>query len=288
MKIKDLFIKDKPLFSLEIFPPKKTSPIETIYSTLDELVKVRPAFISVTYGAGGNGTDNRTAEIASIVKNKYGVESVAHLSCLYNSCSDVDETLRRLSDCGVDNILALRGDVVPDVPKLNDFRYASDLVKYIAKSDIGDFDLCGACYPEGHVEAENLEKDVENLKIKVDAGATHLISQLFFDNDYYYDFLDMAAKKGVNVPIEAGIMPVTNKKQIERMVTLCGASLPPKFAKMMQKYGDNPEAIVESGIAYAVDQIVDLLSYNVDGIHLYAMNNPYVVNKIYSAIEKLL
>ncbi len=288
MKIKDLFIKDKPLFSLEIFPPKKTSPIETIYSTLDELVKVRPAFISVTYGAGGNGTDNRTAEIASIVKNKYGVESVAHLSCLYNSCSDVDETLRRLRDCGVDNILALRGDVVPDVPKLNDFRYASDLVKYIAKSDIGDFDLCGACYPEGHVEAENLEKDVENLKIKVDAGATHLISQLFFDNDYYYDFLDMAAKKGVNVPIEAGIMPVTNKKQIERMVTLCGASLPPKFAKMMQKYGDNPEAIVESGIAYAVDQIVDLLSYNVDGIHLYAMNNPYVVNKIYSAIEKLL
>lgn len=288
MKIKDLFIKDKPLFSLEIFPPKKTSPIETIYSTLDELVKVRPAFISVTYGAGGNGTDNRTAEIASIVKNKYGVESVAHLSCLYNSCSDVDETLRRLRDCGVDNILALRGDVVPDVPKLNDFRYASDLVKYIAKSDIGDFDLCGACYPEGHVEAENLEKDVENLKIKVDAGATHLISQLFFDNDYYYDFLDMAAKKGVNVPIEAGIMPVINKKQIERMVTLCGASLPPKFAKMMQKYGDNPEAIVESGIAYAVDQIVDLLSYNVDGIHLYAMNNPYVVNKIYSAIEKLL
>ncbi|MBQ5762312.1 MAG: methylenetetrahydrofolate reductase [Clostridia bacterium] len=288
MKIKDLFIKDKPLFSLEIFPPKKTSPIETIYSTLDELVKVRPAFISVTYGAGGNGTDNRTAEIASIVKNKYGVESVAHLSCLYNSCSDVDETLRRLRDCGVDNILALRGDVVLDVPKLNDFRYASDLVKYIAKSDIGDFDLCGACYPEGHVEAENLEKDVENLKIKVDAGATHLISQLFFDNDYYYDFLDMAAKKGVNVPIEAGIMPVTNKKQIERMVTLCGASLPPKFAKMMQKYGDNPEAIVESGIAYAVDQIVDLLSYNVDGIHLYAMNNPYVVNKIYSAIEKLL
>lgn len=288
MKIKDLFIKDKPLFSLEIFPPKKTSPIETIYSTLDELVKVRPAFISVTYGAGGNGTDNRTAEIASIVKNKYGVESVAHLSCLYNSCSDVDETLIRLRDCGVDNILALRGDVVPDVPKLNDFRYASDLVRYIAKSDIGDFDLCGACYPEGHVEAENLEKDVENLKIKVDAGATHLISQLFFDNDYYYDFLDMAAKKGVNVPIEAGIMPVTNKKQIERMVTLCGASLPPKFAKMMQKYGDNPEAIVESGIAYAVDQIVDLLSYNVDGIHLYAMNNPYVVNKIYSAIEKLL
>lgn len=288
MKIKDLFIKDKPLFSLEIFPPKKTSPIETIYSTLDELVKVRPAFISVTYGAGGNGTDNRTAEIASIVKNKYGVESVAHLSCLYNSCSDVDETLIRLRDCGVDNILALRGDVVPGVPKLNDFRYASDLVRYIAKSDIGDFDLCGACYPEGHVEAENLEKDVENLKIKVDAGATHLISQLFFDNDYYYDFLDMAAKKGVNVPIEAGIMPVTNKKQIERMVTLCGASLPPKFAKMMQKYGDNPEAIVESGIAYAVDQIVDLLSYNVDGIHLYAMNNPYVVNKIYSAIEKLL
>lgn len=288
MKIKDLFIKDKPLFSLEIFPPKKTSPIETIYSTLDELVKVRPAFISVTYGAGGNGTDNRTAEIASIVKNKYGVESVAHLSCLYNSCSDVDETLIRLRDCGVDNILALRGDVVPGVPKLNDFRYASDLVRYIAKSDIGDFDLCGACYPEGHVEAENLEKDVENLKIKVDAGATHLISQLFFDNDYYYDFLGMAAKKGVNVPIEAGIMPVTNKKQIERMVTLCGASLPPKFAKMMQKYGDNPEAIVESGIAYAVDQIVDLLSYNVDGIHLYAMNNPYVVNKIYSAIEKLL
>ena len=273
---------------MEIFPPKKTSPIETIYSTLDELVKVRPAFISVTYGAGGNGTDNRTAEIASIVKNKYGVESVAHLSCLYNSCSDVDETLRRLRDCGVDNILALRGDVVPDVPILNDFRYASDLVRYIAKSDIGDFDLCGACYPEGHVEAENLEKDVENLKIKVDAGATHLISQLFFDNDYYYDFLDMAAKKGVNVPIEAGIMPVINKKQIERMVTLCGASLPPKFAKMMQKYGDNPEAIVESGIAYAVDQIVDLLSYNVDGIHLYAMNNPYVVNKIYSAIEKLL
>ncbi len=286
MKIKSLFDKDRAVFSFEVFPPKKDSPIESVYGKLEEICALKPDFISVTYGAGGSGAHSRTCEIASKIKHGFHVESVAHLTCVNSTRAMIDETLEDFKAHGIENILALRGDRTEGVEPQTDFRYASELCAYIKSK--GGFDVSGACYPEAHAESADEIEDVLNLKKKVDAGAQHLISQLFFDNALFYRFLERAKIAGINVPIEAGIMPVTNKRQIERMVSLCGASLPPKFAKMMQRYESKPEALRDAGIAYAVEQIVDLLSNGVDGIHLYTMNNPYVAEKITRAVEKLL
>lgn len=289
MKISSMFGQGKTVFSFEIFPPKKTSSVETIYNTLEELKDLSPAFISVTYGAGGTMTEaghSKTCEIASIIKNKYNVTPVAHLTCVNSTKDQVEAELNALKANGIENILALRGDINPDVPRCYDFAYASDLIEFIKER--GDFHISAACYPEGHADAKSKVDDILNLKKKVDAGATHLMSQLFFDNAHFYEFMEKARIAGVNVPIEAGIMPVTNKNQIERMVTMCGASLPQKFVKVMQKFEHNPEALRDAGIAYAIDQIVDLISNGVDGIHLYTMNNPYIARKISEAIGNLL
>lgn len=289
MKISSLFGQGRTVFSFEIFPPKKTSSIDTIYNTLEELKDLKPAFISVTYGAGGTLTEaghSKTCEIASIIKNKYNVIPVAHLSCVNSTKEQVEAELNALKAQGIENILALRGDINPDVPPCHDFKYASDLVQFIKEH--GDFHISGACYPEGHADAESMVQDILNLKKKVDSGVTHLMSQLFFDNRHFYEFLEKARIAGVSVPIEAGIMPVTNKNQIERMVTMCGASLPQKFVKTMQRFENNPDALRDAGIAYAINQIVDLISNGVDGIHLYTMNNPYVARKISEAIGSLL
>ena len=286
MKIKTLFDRERPVFSFEVFPPKKDSPIESVYGKLEEICALKPDFISVTYGAGGSGGHSRTVDIASKIKHDFNVESVAHLTCVNSTRAMIDETLADFRAYDIENILALRGDYAEGVEPQKDFRYASDLCAYIKSK--GDFDIGGACYPEVHVDAADAAEDVLNLKKKVDAGAEHLISQLFFDNELFYRFLERAKIAGINVPIEAGIMPVTNKRQIERMVSLCGASLPPKFVKMMQKFESKPEALRDAGIAYAVEQIVDLLSNGVDGIHLYTMNNPYVAEKITRAVENLL
>lgn len=288
MKIADKFSNDKVLFSLEVFPPKKFQDnIETVYETLDKLTDINPDYISVTYSAGGGGNADHCSKIASIIKNMHNVESVAHLTCRSNDFSDIDNAISEFKKAGVENILALRGDVNPDIPAKNDFKYASDLVSYIKKkyTEIG---VAGACYPEIHMDSKDEIDDVLNLKKKVDAGADFLISQLFFDNDAFYRFIERTRIAGINVPIEAGIMPVTNSKQIQRMVDMCGASLPRKFSMMIQKYGDNPEAMRDAGIAYAVDQIVDLIANGVDGIHLYTMNNPYVATKIAESIKTLL
>lgn len=286
MKIKTLFDRERPVFSFEVFPPKKDSPIESVYGKLEEICALKPDFISVTYGAGGSGGHSRTVDIASKIKRDFKVESVAHLTCVNSTRAMIDETLADFRAYDIENILALRGDYAEGVEPQKDFRYASDLCAYIKSK--GDFDIGGACYPEVHVDAADAAEDVLNLKKKVDAGAEHLISQLFFDNELFYRFLERTKIAGINVPIEAGIMPVTNKRQIERMVSLCGASLPPKFVKMMQKFESKPEALRDAGIAYAVEQIVDLLSNGVDGIHLYTMNNPYVAEKITRAVENLL
>lgn len=285
MKLKDLFKDGRQVFTFEVFPPKKDGNIETIYKALDGLQDLKPDFISVTYGAGGNLADSSTADIAADIKHKYGIESAAHLTCVNNSRDDIDTILAHLHEKGVENILALRGDVRPDRPPKEDFRYASELISHIRAH--GGFGISAACYPEGHPASATMDADIDHLKYKVDCGAEHLVSQLFFDNAYFYNFLDKARAKGINTPIEAGIMPVTNKKQIERMVTMCGASLPPKFAKMMQRYEAKPEALRDAGIAYAVDQIVDLMSQGVDGIHLYTMNNPYIARKISESIASL-
>ncbi|MCO7138098.1 methylenetetrahydrofolate reductase [NAD(P)H] [[Clostridium] leptum] len=286
MSIAQLFETKSTVFSFEVFPPKRTSPIETIYSTLDELQELHPDFISVTYGAGGNLADNSTCEIASIIKNHYHIEPLAHLTCVNSTEQEIMEVLGRLKQNGIENILALRGDISPDRPPKTDFAHASDLISFIKKQ--GGFHVSGACYPEGHIECDSLVDDVLHLRQKVDAGAEHLVSQLFFDNDSFYRFVERARIAGIQVPIEAGIMPVVNKKQIERMVSLCGASLPPKFTKVMSRYEHNPQALRDAGIAYAIDQIVDLVSNNVQGIHLYTMNNPYVARRISESVSSLL
>jgi len=281
-----MFDKDHTVFSFEIFPPKRTTPIESIYRTLEQLDGLHPDFISVTYGAGGNTGKHSTLELAAAIKERYGIEPLMHLTCLYHSKSDIDDILAEAAKMGIENVMALRGDLIPEVEPKADFQHASDMTGYI--NGKGGFDICGACYPEGHPDSESIVEDVLNLRKKVDAGCTHLISQLFFDNEMFYSFLERARLAGINVPIEAGIMPVTNKNQIEKMVTLCGASLPSKFTRMMHRYENHSEALVDAGIAYAVDQIVDLISHGVDGIHLYTMNNPYIARRITESIGSML
>lgn len=285
MRIADKFKQGKTIFSFEVFPPKKTSPVETILNALEQMKELSPDYFSITYGAGGSNP-GKTLEIASKIKNEYKIEALAHLTCINSNKEDIDRVLADLQKENIDNILALRGDIVPGLEPKTDFRYASELCKYIKTK--GDFNLAGACYPEVHVDAENQAEDIINLKKKVENGAEFLISQLFFDNSAFYKFYEGTKIAGINVPIEAGIMPVTNKKQIERMVSMCGASLPGKFSRIMQKYENNPEALRDAGIAYAIEQIVDLIANDVDGIHLYTMNNPYASTKIKGAINNLL
>ncbi len=286
MKISEVISAGQTAFTFEIFPPKKQSSIETIYQTLEGLHGLHPDFISVTYGAGGNAADTKTCDIAQIIREKYNTESAVHLTCLYNSKEDIDQIVLQLKERGIQNILALRGDQNPDIAPKEDFRYASELIAYLKSK--GDFYIMGGCYPECHPQCPTLDEDIENLKRKVDAGTDRLLSQLFFDNDDFMRFLEKARRAGIDVPIEAGIMPVVNKAQIERMVTLCGASLPHKFVRMMAKYEQYPDALRDAGIAYAIDQIVDLVSQGVDGIHLYTMNNPYVARKITEAVQGII
>lgn len=286
MKIPELFKKGHTVFSFEIFPPKKDGSIDTIYKTLDELTDLRPDFISVTYGAGGSEPGRLTREIVSIIKEKYHTESIAHLTCVNSSRSDIDRIIKEFADSGIENVLALRGDINPDIPPKEDFLHASDLISYMReRSDLG---FSGACYPEGHPESASLDEDIENLKRKVNAGASHLMSQLFFDNDYFYEFIEKARGAGIGVPIEAGIMPCVNANSIKRMVTTCGASLPRKFTKLISRYENDPEAMRDAGIAYAVDQIIDLAANGVDGIHLYTMNNPYIARKISESVSRVI
>ncbi|MCR5815744.1 MAG: methylenetetrahydrofolate reductase [NAD(P)H] [Ruminococcus sp.] len=285
MKINELK-KDTPIFSLEIFPPKKTDGIDTIYNTLEQLKGVYPDFISVTFGAGGSVNNSTTVRIAHDIKTKYGIESVAHMPCIYLTKSDAAKMLDELKANGIENILALRGDLNPDIPAIGDFEYASDLVKFI--NVYGGFNVIGACYPETHLEASSSAEDIKNLKYKVDCGCNELISQLFFDNNFFYSFLEKCDIAGINVPVEAGIMPVTKKKQIERMTKMCGATLPDKFRKVLDRYEFNDDALRDAGIAYAIDQITDLIANGVSGIHLYTMNDPYVAGRIYEAVKNIL
>lgn len=286
MKINELFNSKELVFSFEIFPPKLTSPISTVYKTLEELNDLKPDFISVTYGAGGSLTNNRTTELSSLVKEKYGVESVAHLTCISSTKDEIDIILDDLKSHGIENILALRGDIPVGQDPKGEFNYAYELISHIKKR--GDFNILGACYPEGHVRGRDLKEDMMHLKLKEEMGATHFISQLFFDNNYFYDMLEEKDKLGIKSPIQAGIMPVVNKNQIERISSLCGAHIPEKFIKIMNKYEHDKDALREAGIAYAVEQIVDLVSSGVDGIHLYTMNNPYVARRIHDNINTII
>ena len=286
MKIKDLFGQGRTVFSCEIFPPKKTSPVDSIYKTLDGLKDIRFDFISVTYGAGGSAAVNQTTqEIVSIIRNQYHAPAMAHLTCVAAGRAEAGAILDQLKADGVENVLALRGDVNPDYPPKTDFTHASDLVTFIRER--GDFGISAACYPEGHLESPDLVSDIRWLKAKVDAGAQHLVSQLFFDNEDFFRFLERCRIAGIDVPIEAGIMPVMSRSSIQRMVSMCGASIPRKLSRILARYGDNPDALREAGTAYAIDQISDLIAGGVDGIHLYTMNNPAVAHAIADAIPTI-
>lgn len=282
MKIIDLLHK-RPTLSFEIFPPKNyDGDISSIYQTIDELSKLKPDFISVTYGAGGSTTKN-TVEIASKIKNDYNIEAVAHLSCIDASPEQLFKVIDSLKENKIENILALRGDYPKDYdPKTANhyFKYASELNEFINEHYPDTFCLSGACYPEVHQEADSLENDLNALKAKVDAGAQYLITQIFFDNNYYYRLVREARIKGINVPIIAGIMPATNSKSLLNIAKLSGCNIPYNLSAMIERFKNNPKAMKEVGINYAVYQIIDLITNGVDGIHIYTMNKPEIAKEI--------
>ncbi|WMM24002.1 methylenetetrahydrofolate reductase [Tissierella sp. MB52-C2] len=286
MKIRELFDEKKLVYSFEIFPPKPVYPIDTVFSTIEELSILKPDYISVTYGAGGGIINNRTAEISSLIKNKYNIEALAHLTCISSNEEQMQYILKDLESKGVSNVLALRGDIIDNGETLGEFKNSQDIIGYAKRnSNLG---IVAACYPEGHIESKDKSIDIDILKLKEEAGADYFISQLFFDNNYFYNLLNKAEQKGIKSPIQAGIMPVINKKQIERIVSLCGATLPSKFIKIINKYEHNKEALRDAGIAYAQEQIVDLISSEVRGIHLYSMNNPYIAKIITKGIGSII
>lgn len=285
MKISEMFGVKKAVWSFEVFPPKPTAELGGIRKTLEELAELRPDYVSVTCGAGGSG-NRRTAEIAGMIGGEFGIEPLAHLTCINSSAEDVERSLAELKAAGITNILTLRGDRVPGAEESGDFAHASDLAAFVMAR--GDFDLGGACYPECHPESASPEEDVENLKKKIDAGVTHLNSQLFFDNDDFYRFLDRLAAAGITVPVQAGIMPLVKKSHVDKTVGLSGAKLPGKISRMIARFYDDPDSLMAAGIAYATDQITDLLSAGVRGVHLYVMNNSYVARTITSNVAPLL
>lgn len=284
----DLFNKDNTVFSFEVFPPKTTSGLSSITSVIGDLLKLNPQYVSVTYGAGGSMQDNRTLQLCKMIKELSDIPPLAHMTCVGSTKKDIDELIAELKAIDVKNILALRGDGGENGQTKGDFTYASELASYIKEQHGSEFCLGGACYPVGHTESENLQKDMDALKIKVESGVSYLTTQLFFDNNEVYDFIERANKASLNVPISCGIMPLTSSRQIERMVSLSGATLPSKLSKLIAKYANNDAALREAGLLYATEQIVDLLANGVDGIHLYTMNNVYVASKISDNIKELL
>jgi methylenetetrahydrofolate reductase (NADPH) len=288
MKVVNCF-NERPVISFEIFPPRPNASekaLDRFYTSLETLASLKPAYISVTYGAGGGDNKSGTLDLCRYIKEQYGIEAVPHIPGLNFTKAGVQQYLKELEADGLDNVLALRGDLPEDGHIPGDFQYASDLVTEI-KQD-GDFNVLGACYPDVHPEAKDSVSDIKGLKCKVDAGVSQLITQLFFENEHYYQFLERCELASIDVPVQAGIMPVVNERQIRKMATMNGVALPPKFLKMMAHYQDNKIAMRDAGIAYAVDQIVDLLSEGVDGVHLYTMDNPVVTKRICEAIATLI
>ncbi len=284
----DKEIERKYKFSFEVFPPKQSTSFDNIKKVTDNLLELKPDFISVTYGAGGTAKDNRTVEVCRLIAESGKSKPVAHLTCIGSTKSQIDEILCSLDSIGVKDILALRGDRNPNVTSKGDFEHASDLIYYI-KSKMGDkFNILAACYPAGHSESVSQKADIINLKKKIDAGANELITQMFFDNEEFYRFRDLVEVAGIDVPIEAGIMPITNTRQIEKIISLSGASMPARLTRLISKYGMNDNAMLDAGISFAISQIVELLSSDISGIHLYTMNNPQVALKIGNAIKGLL
>ena len=286
MKLSQIYSEKENILSFEIFPPKADGELKNIEPTLDVLSELKPDYISVTFGAGGSSNNNKTIELAKMIKEKYRIEPVVHLTCLCYDRHEIDEFAKKIAAEGIENVLALRGDKNPKIPEKNDFKHASELISYLKETT--DFCVAGACYPEDHPDSASHVDEMLNLKKKVDAGADLLLSQLFFDNENYYKFVEDAQIAGIKVPMTPGIMPVINEKQIRRMVDTCGAKLSDKFERILKQYGDKPEALYEAGMIHALSQVVDLLANDVDGIHLYTMNNPNVAKRICDGIRPII
>lgn len=287
MKIKEKLLENKVHISFEVFPPKTDAKFDSVMHAVDEIAKVAPSFISVTYGAGG-GTSKNTVKIASHIQNDLGVDSIAHLTCVSSTKEEVRQRIREMKESGIENILALRGDIPQDAtfPIPNQYKYAYELIEDIKSQ--GDFCIGAACYPEGHVESEHKEDDILHLKQKVDCGVDFLTTQMFFDNSVFYNFLYRIREKGIMVPVLPGIMPVTNGKQIARSCQLSGAVLPTRFRAIVDRFGDHPKAMQQAGIAYATDQIIDLIANDIRNIHVYSMNKPEVAIAIMNNLSEIV
>ena len=287
MKIIDKLNQKGIHISFEVFPPKTDAGFDKVLSATDEIAKLNPSYISVTYGAGG-GTSKNTAKIASHIKDDLGVMSLAHLTCASSTKEEVGEVIENLKAHGIENILALRGDIPEGMtfPDGDRFHYAYELVQEIKKH--GDFCIGAACYPEGHVESEHKKDDIAHLKQKVDCGVDFLTTQMFFDNNILYNFLYRAREKGVTVPVIPGIMPVTNANQVKRILSMSGTNLPERFKAIVDRFGDNPKAMQQAGIAYATDQIIDLFANGINHVHVYSMNKPEVAAAIQANLSEIL
>lgn len=282
MIVSDIFRAKRFVMSAEVFPPKRNGMLEGVIRALKDIKGLSPDFVSITYGANGNGGDT-TADVASVAIDAFEMTTVAHMTAVNMTVAKLEEKLEQLARKGVENILTLRGDIAPD-SAFYDFRYASDLAAYI-KGRYPQFHLIGACYPEGHYQAPSLEADVDNLRRKIDAGVEHLITQLFFDNSCFYRFRELLARKGIDTPVSAGIMPITNALQVSRTVAMSGAHIPPDFAKVIAN-NDGPQ-LYRAGIDYAVEQIRDLHANGVRGVHLYTMNKGEIAQEVFARCKDL-
>ncbi len=279
MKISEILSKDEITISCEMFPPKKGTQLQNYKDTAAKMAAIQPSWLSCTYGATG-GTSDYTVEIADTI-NSCGVTALAHLTCASSSKEKVRSVIAQLQERGIENILALRGDIPENVdfPLPNQFHHAIELIEEI-KASGGDFCIGGACYPEGHPEAASIEEDLDHLKEKVDAGVSFLTTQLFYDNNIYYNFMYKVLKRRIDVPVVAGIMPITNASQIKKAGSLSGSMVPPKFIRIVERFADDPKAMKQAGIAYATEQIIDLIANGVNHIHIYSMNKPDVAGAI--------
>jgi len=290
MKIKNLLTENKLSLSFEVFPPKTETVFESVKTATEEIAKLKPSFMSVTYGAGG-GTSKYTLDIAKNIKTLYGVPTLAHLTCVSSTRATVMEKIEAIKSAGIENVMALRGDIPEHLMSEDrsdwDYKYAIDLV-YELKRANPDFCIGGACYPEVHPESKNQREDIKRLKEKVDAGCDFLTTQMFFDNNLLYNFLYKIREAGITVPVIPGIMPITNANQIERAIKLSGSFMPRRFVSLVDKFGTDPAAMKQAGIAYATDQIIDLYANGITNVHVYSMNKPDIAKSIQNNLSDIL
>ena len=290
MKIIDIINKSGPSLSFEVFPPKTQTAFESVEKATHEIAKLQPSFMSVTYGAGG-GTSKYTLQIAKDIKERYGVPTLAHLTCVSSTKETVKSKIEEIKEAGLQNVMALRGDIPEEMKNDDhsrwDFKYAIDLIRELKESG-NDFCIGAACYPEIHTESLNQKEDIKCLKEKVDAGVDFLTTQMFFDNNLLYNFLYKIREAGITVPVIPGIMPITNANQVERAIKLSGSYMPQRFKSLVDKFGDNPLAMKQAGIVYATDQIIDLFANSVSTVHVYSMNKPEVAAKIKADLSEII